>query len=122
MKNERVAILGASDKPDRYAHKALRLLRAHGHDVIPVHPALAEIEGVPVTKRLSEIEGPVDTVTVYVRPEVAESVLPEIIALKPGRVIFNPGTESEVLRGALTKAGISSVDACTLVLLQTGQY
>ena len=122
MKTERVAILGASDKPDRYANMALRLLTAHGHDVVPVHPALAEIDGIPVAKRLGDIEGSIDTVTVYVRPEVAEAVLPEIIALNPGRVIFNPGTESEALREALEKAGIPSVEACTLVLLQTGQY
>ena len=38
MKQERVAILGASDKPDRYSNKAQRLLRQHGHTVVPVHP------------------------------------------------------------------------------------
>lgn len=44
-KKERVAILGASDKPDRYSNKALHLLREHGHEDIPVHPAIPEIEG-----------------------------------------------------------------------------
>jgi len=60
------------------------MLQAHGHDVVPVHPALPEIDGIPVAKRLGDIEGPIDTVTVYVRPELAETVLPEIIALNPG--------------------------------------
>ena len=44
----RVVILGASSKPDRYAYRAFRMLREHGHEVIPVHPALIEIEGVAV--------------------------------------------------------------------------
>ena len=33
---ERVVLVGASDKPERYAHQALLELRAHGHSV--VHP------------------------------------------------------------------------------------
>ena len=40
MKTERVALLGASDKPDRYAYLALRLLGEQGHEVLPVLEAL----------------------------------------------------------------------------------
>ncbi len=121
-KREKVAILGASDKPDRYAYQAFQMLREHGHDVIPVHPSLPDIEGVPVLKRLGEIDQPVQTLTVYVRPELAEPLLPEMLALRPRRVIFNPGTESPSLRSALEAAGIPCEEACTLVLLSTGQY
>lgn len=122
MKHERVAILGASNHPERYAHLAFRLLREHGHEVLPVHPALADIEGVPVARRLGELAGPVDTLTLYVRPEIAEGALPEILALRPGRVIFNPGTESPKLRDSLSREGILWVEACTLVMLRTGQF
>lgn len=34
-----VAVLGASDKPDRYSNRAVRLLLEHGYTVLPVHPS-----------------------------------------------------------------------------------
>ena len=119
---ERVVILGASDQPDRYALRAFHLLRELGHEAVPVHPSLAEIEGVPVVPDLPSMEGPVDTVTLYVRPAIAESLAEEIIALRPGRVLFNPGTESSLLQRRLDESGIPWVEACTLVMLSTGQF
>jgi predicted CoA-binding protein len=75
MKHQRVAILGASNNPERYAHMAFRLLREHGHEVLPVHPALEDIDGVRVVRSLAELVGPVDTLTLYVRPEMARRCL-----------------------------------------------
>ena len=63
MKNKNVVILGASNNPERYSHKAFTLLKEQGFTVIPVHPALKEINGVPVVASLSQISEPVDTVT-----------------------------------------------------------
>jgi predicted CoA-binding protein len=116
------AILGASDKPDRYSHRAFTMLQEHGHCVIPVHPSLTEIEGVPVVSSLEKITEPVDTLTLYLRPELSEPLAGEMIALGPRRVIFNPGTESDSLAEKLRSAGIETENACTLVLLQTGQF
>jgi predicted CoA-binding protein len=121
-KTERVVIIGASDNPERYSHKALLLLRQHGHEVVPVHPKLSEIEGVPVVADLSAILGPVDTVTLYVGPTISLTFKDKLIALKPRRVIFNPGTENAPLQLTLTSAGIACEEACTLVLLHTGQF
>lgn len=122
LKNETVVILGASNKPDRYAYKALMMLQEYGHTVIPVNPVLETIESVPVIKSVSEIIVPVSTITLYMRPERYIPLLPDIIKLKPGRVIFNPGTESDDVRASLTDAGIKGIYACTLVLLRTGQF
>ena len=122
MSKERVVIIGASNNPERYSHRALLLLRKHGHQVVPVHPKLAEIEGVPVVADVSLISGPVDTVTMYVGAAISAGLQEKLIALKPGRIIFNPGAENASLADALQKAGIASEDACTLVLLNTGQF
>lgn len=119
---ERVVIIGASDNPERYSHQAQLLLRQHGHEVVPVHPKLAEIEGVPVVADVSAISGPVDTVTLYVGPQISLTLKDKLIALKPRRVIFNPGTENAALEQALMNAGIACEEACTLVLLRTGQF
>ncbi len=122
MNKERVVIVGASNNPERYSHRALLLLRKHGHEVVPVHPKLAEIEGIPVVADLGLISGPVDTVTMYVGPAISSGLQDKLIALKPRRVLFNPGAENASLADALQKAGIACEEACTLVLLNIGQF
>jgi predicted CoA-binding protein len=64
----------------------------------------------------------VDTLTLYLAAERLEPLIPEILRLRPGRVIFNPGTESIAVQTALDAAGIPWQEACTLVLLRTGQF
>lgn len=116
------AVLGASPNPERYANKAIRLLRSYGHEVIPVNPVFQEIEGLPVVKSLGDIQQPVDTLTLYVGPERAEPLVEQMVALHPRRVIMNPGTESAKLAQAFQEAGIEVVEGCTLVMLKTGQF
>jgi uncharacterized protein len=117
-----VAILGASADPERYAFKAQRLLKEHGHRVIPVSAKDATIDGDATVAELGDIKGAVDTLTLYVRPAISSQYRQQIEALKPGRVIFNPGTENEALSAALRAAGIETEEACTLVMLRTGQF
>lgn len=117
-----VAVLGASPKPERYSNKAIKLLLEHGHAVIPVHPAMGEIEGLPVAASLADIGKRVDTLAMYVSPALSTPLADAILVLNPGRVIFNPGTENPALQHALASQGIPSEEACTLVLLNTGQF
>lgn len=119
---QRVVIVGASNNPERYSHKALISLRRHGHEVVPVHPKLAEIEGIAVVPDLSLISGSVDTVTMYVGAAISAGLSEKLTALKPRRVIFNPGAENAELAEILEKSGIVCEEACTLVLLNTGQF
>jgi predicted CoA-binding protein len=118
-----VVVLGATAKPARYANQVIRLLRSKGYvHITPVHPRLTKSEGLPVTHQLSDIREPVDTLTLYVGPARLEPMTADIVDLKPARVIFNPGTESARLQQALDQAGIPWEEACTLVLLRTGQF
>lgn len=117
-----IVVLGASDNPERYSHKALVRLIAAGHKVVPVHPTLKEVEGLPVVRNIQSVREPVDTVTVYVNPTVLETIGPAIAELKPRRVIFNPGAENESVRQSLASRGIETIEACTLVMLSTGQF
>lgn len=119
---QRVAVLGASHKPERYSNQAIRLLLELGHAVLPVNPRLDVSEGVPVVHTLGEIDGTVDVLTLYVGPERSAPLAHDIVRLNPGRVIFNPGTESAQLEARLDAAGIPHERACTLVLLRTGQF
>lgn len=118
----KVALLGASPKPDRYAYKAFKLLTQHGHDVFLVNPTLNEIEGSKVYPTLTAVPESVHTLTLYVGGQRLPPLLPDLLALKPKRVIFNPGTEEPSVMQALEQAGIEVLEACTLVLLRTNQF
>ncbi|GAB4318015.1 MAG: CoA-binding protein [Candidatus Sumerlaeia bacterium] len=117
-----VAVLGASDRTDRYSNKAVQMLLEYDHTVYPVHPHLKTIAGLPVFSSLTLIPDPIDTITVYVSPSISTQLGGEIAGVAPRRVIFNPGAENPALAERLRAAGIEVVEACTLVLLRTGRF
>lgn len=117
-----VAILGASNKPDRYSYKALQMLRECGHTPYPVHPKLEEIDGLAVYASLGEIPDPIDTITVYLAARNSNPIADQIVDAGARRVIFNPGAENPDLAERLRRSGSEPVDACTLVMLRTGQF
>ena len=119
---ETVANLGASTKPDRYSRKALEMLREYGHRVVPINPAFAEILGEKCYPTISNAPGPIDTVTVYLNEARSTPLIDDIIRAKPRRVILNPGAENTALANLARAAQIEVVEACTLVLLRTGQF
>jgi len=83
---------------------------------------LEQIEGIPVIKDLDLIQGPIDTLTLYVGAEISSKQAEKIVRLKPRRVIFNPGAENSVLEQQLANQGVITLQACTLVLLGTNQF
>jgi predicted CoA-binding protein len=117
-----VAIVGASPKPERYSNRALRMLMSHGHTAIPVSKLGRDILGLTGYASLRAIPEPIDTVTLYLRPEKQAPVVQDILAVKPRRVIFNPGAENPEAAETLSRSGITTIEACTLVLLTTGQF
>jgi predicted CoA-binding protein len=117
-----VVVLGASPKPARYSNQAVRLLLEHGYRVTPVHPKFERIEGLQATASISDIEGSVDTLTLYVGPERITPMIDDILELNPGRVICNPGTESGELQHRLDAEGIPWIEGCTLVMLRLGNF
>lgn len=119
---ENVAVIGASNKEERYSHQAMKMLMAAGHNPIPVAPAVKQILDRPVHASLADIEQPIDTVTLYLGVERQAPVLQQILQRPPRRVIFNPGTENPSCYAQLRAAGIEVTEACTLVLLRTGQF
>lgn len=121
LTSERVAILGASSKPERYGHKAMTMLQQHGHTPVLISPKEDCINGLKVFKEIKDVEN-IDTLTMYVNPTISSSLIEDIIALKPKRVIFNPGTENKEHYNRLIESGIEIEEACTLVLLSTGQF
>ncbi len=117
-----VAVLGASNNPDRYSHKAVLLLKEKGHSPYPVNPAIHSIGGIPAFASLALVPVPLDVVTLYLGRANQKKIADDILASRPRRVIFNPGAENPDLAERLAEADIETIEACTLVLLKTGQF
>ena len=119
---ETVAILGASTKPGRYAHMAQLALLKHGHTPVLINPRYDEIDGIRCYPDLPSVQENIDTVTVYVKPNILASMTEDLVRMQPKRVIFNPGAESAPVAARLEAEGIAVQDACTLVLLETSGF
>jgi len=117
-----VAIIGASHKPQRYSYQAQEMLMEKGHAVYPISGNGREILGVNGYSSISELSDSIDTVTLYLNAQRHEAIKQDMLALKPRRIIFNPGTESDELEEFYQAHGIITEQACTLVLLRTNQF
>lgn len=114
-------IIGATTNPGRYAHTAAHRLRQRGHTIVQIGLREGEVAGVPIGTQ-KENHKDIDTVTLYVGPRHQPDYYDYVISLRPRRVIFNPGTENQEFENRLSVEGIEPVEACTLVMLATGQY
>lgn len=114
-------VLGASPNPSRYSYLAVSRLVANGHPVVAIGKKDAQIGDTPITQE-HPIPADVDTVTLYMNPVLQREYYDYIMQLHPKRIIFNPGTENEELAELAAGKGIETMEACTLVLLSTGQF
>jgi predicted CoA-binding protein len=124
-RKRRVVVIGASNKPERYAYQAINILLEKKFEVIPVHPAYKKVCGINVIDNLEKLNqnDEIDTITLYVNPHhLDQNLIHQIIKINPKRVIFNPGTESSKLKKELIKSKINFIEACSLVLLKTNQF
>ena len=120
MKNKTL-VLGASDNPDRYSNKAIIKLLSKGQEVIAIGKKSGNVGGVNINTQPVP-SNDVETVTLYLNPLHQQPYYDYILSLKPKRIIFNPGAENEDLERLAAIAGINVLEACTLVMLSTGQY
>ena len=121
MLTKKTLVIGASMNPSRYSYLAINRLVAHQHPVVAIGAKEGIVSNVPIMKGQPDVQA-IDTVTLYVNPVNQKPYYDYIISLKPRRIIFNPGTENEELQELAAQNGIKTMEACTLVLLGTGQY
>jgi len=120
-KKKKTLVLGASDNPMRYSFLAIQRLRQLGHPVVAIGRKTCAVGDVAVDTN-QEPSNDVDTVTVYMNAKHQKEYYDYILSLHPKRIIFNPGAENDEFADLALKENIQPVEACTLVLLSTGQY
>ena len=116
-------IVGASEHSFRYSYMAAHMLKDHGREFLMIGKQGGSLLDREIMKirdfpKLEEI----DTITLYINPRNQKDIYDYLLGLNPRRIIFNPGTENFEFRAMAEAQNIEVVEACTLVMLQTGQY
>ena len=119
--SKKTLVLGASANPERYSFLAINRLREHDHPVIAIGIRPAMVADVTVQDKTTPITD-LDTVSIYLNKDNQKNYYDYILSQHPRRVIFNPGAENPEFEMMLADKGIKVLEACTLVLLSTGQF
>ncbi len=121
--NKKTVIIGATTNSSRYAYLAAQMLTEYKHDIVLVGIKTGAVFGNEILNiREKPIIENVDTVTLYIGPDHQPEWYNYILSLKPNRIIFNPGTENNTFEQLAEEQGIEALEACTLVMLRTGQF
>lgn len=121
MEQKKTLVIGASANPSRYSFLAVQKLSSLQHPVIALGLKKGQIGNTEIETEKKSFEQ-VDTITLYLNPLHQKEYYTYILSLQPKRIIFNPGTENDELFSLAQQNGIKAIEACTLVLLSTGQY
>lgn len=117
----KVVIIGASDNPERYSYKAAKALLEKGYEI-----ELIGLKKKSVFNHEIQLNLPTNqqgnVITLYVGPSNQKPYINDLLAIKPSKVIFNPGTENEQLQTLLAQNKIPWEEACTLVKLSLNQF
>lgn len=85
-----VVVLGASPKPDRFSHRAVKSLIHHNYEVVAIGKREGIIEDISIITNQPPLSD-VHTVVMYLAPYHQGEIFDYVLSLRPKRVIFNPG-------------------------------
>jgi predicted CoA-binding protein len=113
-----IALVGASDRPDRPSYGVMRFLQQQGYRVIPVNPQITgeHVHGEYVWRELAQIGEPIDMVDIFRRPEAAGEAVDQAIAAGAKSVWMQLGVINEEAAARAEAAGLKVVmDRCPAI-------
>ena len=110
-----IAMVGASDRPDRASFGVMRFLQSYGYRVIPVNPRITgeHVHGEFVFRELSQLGDPIDIVDIFMNSDKAGAVVDEAIKISAKAVWMQLGVIDEAAAARAEAAGLKVVmDHC----------
>jgi predicted CoA-binding protein len=110
-----IAMVGASDRPDRPSNQVMKFLQGHGYRVMPVNPMITgeHVHGEYVWRELSQIGEPIDLVDIFRRSSEVGPIVDQAIAVGAKAVWMQLGVIDEVAAARAEAAGLKVVmDHC----------
>lgn len=110
-----VAVIGISDRPDRYSHRVAKYLQDHGYRIVPVNPRLRAVLGERCYPDLCSVEEPVEVVNIFRRPKYVPRVVAEAIYVKAKAIWMQQGIIHKAAARRAQEAGLVVVmDRCMM--------
>lgn len=113
--NKVIAIVGASNNRRKYGNIAVRAYIDQDFTVYPVNPKEETIEGIKCYASVRDIPGEIETISVYLPPQLTLNVLEDIASKQPEMLFLNPGSESEEVVAKAKELGLTPVQACSVL-------
>ena len=113
-----IALVGASDRPERPSYRVMKVLQDHGYRVLPVNPTITgeHVHGEYVWRELSQIGVPIDIVDVFRRSDAVGEIVDQAIAVGAKAVWMQLGVINEVAARKAVNAGLKVVmDRCPAI-------
>ena len=113
-----IAMVGASDRPDRPSYRVMRFLQERGYRVLPVNPQITgeHVHGEYVWRDLGQIGVPIDIVDIFRRPAAAAEAVDDAIAVGAKAVWMQLGVINEEAAAKAEQAGLKVVmDRCPAI-------
>ena len=113
-----IALVGASDRPDRPSYGVMKFLQDWGYRVLPVNPQITgeHVHGEYVWRELSQIGEPIDMVDIFRRPMAAGEAVDEAIAAGAKSVWMQIGVVNEDAAARAEAAGLKVVmNRCPMI-------
>ena len=116
LRNARsIAVVGASDRPERPSYGVMKFLQERGYRILPVNPQITgeHILGEFVWRELAQIGIPIDIVDIFRRPEMAAEAVEQAIFVGAKAVWMQIGVVNEEAAAQAESAGLKVVmDRC----------
>ena len=110
-----IAMIGASDRPNRPSYGVMKFLQDHGYRVLPVNPQIAgeHVHGEFVWTELAQLGVPIDIVDIFRRPEAAGEAVDQAVFVGAKAVWLQIGVINEAAAARAEAAGLKVVmDRC----------
>ena len=115
-----IALVGASDRPDRPSYRVMKAMQDHGYRVIPVNPMITgeHLHGEFVFRDLAQLGDPIDIVDIFRNSKDAGAAVDEAIAVGAKAVWMQLGVINEEAASRAEAAGLKVVmDRCPAIEL-----
>ena len=106
-----IAMIGASDRPDRPSYGVMAFLQSRGYRVLPVNPQITgeHVHGEYVWRELAQIGEPIDMVDIFRNSEAAGPIADEAVKLGAKVVWMQLGVRNDEAAQRAEAAGLKVV-------------